>query len=65
MIDSAKEFLTSQIPEQIANAVTLIMFTAINLKGKKQCIYDEEGKVNTKIITDLVKLLGPVKTPPK
>ena len=57
--------MTSQIPEQIANAVTLIMFTAINLKGKKQCIYDEEGNINTRIIIDLVKLLGPIKTPPK
>lgn len=39
------------------------MFTSINLTGKKQCIYDKEGKVDTKIIVKLIKLLGPTKTP--
>jgi hypothetical protein len=39
--------------------VTLIMFTSVNLVGKKQCIYDKEGKVDTNIIVKLVKLLGP------
>lgn len=33
------------------------MFTAINLLGKKQCIYDKEGKVDTKIIVKILKLL--------
>jgi hypothetical protein len=33
------------------------MFTAIHLIGKKQCIYDDKGKVTTKIIVKLVKLL--------
>lgn len=41
------------------------MFTSVNLVGKKQCIYDKEGKVDTNIIVKLVKLLGPTKTPPK
>lgn len=41
------------------------MFTAINLTGKKQCIYNKNGNVDTKIIIKLVKLLGPTKTPPK
>ena len=49
VIDTAQTFLTSLVPEAVANAVTLIMFSAINLQGKKQCIYSE-GKVNTKII---------------
>lgn len=39
------------------------MFTSINLTGKKQCIYNKEGKVDTKIIVKLIKLLGPTKTP--
>ncbi len=33
------------------------MFTAIHLKGKKQCIYDQQGKVTTNIIVKLIKLL--------
>lgn len=49
----------------MANAVTLIMFTSINLIGKKQCIYNKEGQVDTKVIVKLTKLLGPTKTPPK
>lgn len=57
--------MVSKLPGQVASAVTLIMFTSINLKGKKQCIYDLDGNVNTKIIINLVKLLGPTKTPPK
>lgn len=50
------------IPEEIANGVTLIMLTAINLSGKKQFIYNKDGKVDTKIIIKLIKLLGPTKT---
>lgn len=41
------------------------MFTSINLHGKKQCIYDNEGKAKTNIIIELVKLLGPTKTQQK
>lgn len=41
------------------------MFTSINLTGKKQCIYNKTGAVDTKIIIKLVKLLGPTKNPPK
>lgn len=37
--------------------MTLIMFTAINLSGKKQCIYGAEGKVDTTILVKLIKLL--------
>lgn len=33
------------------------MFTSINLLGKKQCIYNSEGKVDTKIIVKIIKLL--------
>lgn len=33
------------------------MFTAIHLTGKKQCIYDKNGIVNTGIIVKLIKLL--------
>ena len=33
------------------------MYTAINLYGKKQCIYDKKGKVTTNIIVKLIKLL--------
>lgn len=33
------------------------MFTAIHLTGKKQCIYDKNGKVTTNIILKLIKLL--------
>lgn len=35
------------------------MFTAINLDGKKQCIYSQEDitKVDTKILVKLIKLL--------
>ena len=33
------------------------MFTAINLLGKKQCIYNAEGKVDTTIIVKIIKLL--------
>lgn len=51
----------SQIPEEVSNAVTLIMFAAINLQGKKQCIY-KDGNVDTKIIIKLIKLLGPIKS---
>lgn len=65
VIESAEKFLNSQIIDEVANAVTLIMFTSVNLIGKKQCIYDKEGKVDTNIIIKLVKLLGPTKTPPK
>ena len=39
VIDTAQQFLSSEIEEEVSNAVTLIMFTAINLQGKKQCIY--------------------------
>jgi hypothetical protein len=41
------------------------MFTSINLIGKKQCIYNKEGQVDSKIIIKLTKLLGPTKTPLK
>ena len=57
--------MTSQSQNEVANAVTLIMFTAINLKGKKQCIYNNEGNVDTKIIVKLIKLLGPIKSAAK
>lgn len=40
----------------MGNAVTLIMFISINLLGKKQCIYNE-GKIDTKILIKLIKLL--------
>lgn len=53
--------MSSEIEEEVSNAVTLIMFTAINLQGKKQCIY-REGNVDTKIIVKLIKLLGPIKS---
>lgn len=33
------------------------MFTSINLLGKKQCIYNSEGKVDTTIIVKIIKLL--------
>lgn len=33
------------------------MFTSINLLGKKQCIYNAEGKVDTTILVKLIKLL--------
>jgi hypothetical protein len=33
------------------------MFTSINLLGKKQCIYNGEGKVDTTILVKLIKLL--------
>lgn len=39
------------------------MFTATNLTGKKQCIYNKDGQVDTKIIIKLTKLLGPTKNP--
>jgi hypothetical protein len=51
------------VKEEVANAVTLVMLTAINLTGKKQFIYNKEGQVDTSIIIKLVKLLGPTKTP--
>jgi hypothetical protein len=41
------------------------MFTSINLIGKKQCIYNKEGQVDSKIIIKLTKLLGLTKTPLK
>ena len=34
------------------------MFTAINLLGKKQCIYNREGKVDTAILVKIIKLLS-------
>lgn len=37
--------------------MSLIMFTSINLLGKKQCIYNAEGKVDTTILVKLIKLL--------
>jgi hypothetical protein len=58
---SAEKFLSSDIQEEVANGVTLIMLTAINLTGKKQFIYNKDGKVDTKIIIKLIKLLGPTK----
>jgi len=33
------------------------MFTAINLLGKKQCIYNGDGKVDITILVKLIKLL--------
>lgn len=33
------------------------MFTAINLEGKKQCVYGLDGKVDTAILVKLIKLL--------
>lgn len=33
------------------------MFTAINLEGKKQCVYGQDGKVDTAILVKLIKLL--------
>ena len=62
VIESAEKYLSSSVKEEVCSAVTLIMFTSINLQGKKQCIYDKQGKVQTGIIVQLVKLLGPTKT---
>ena len=36
------------------------MLTAIHLDGKKQCIYNEKGQLDTDIITKLIKLLGTI-----
>jgi len=33
------------------------MFTSINLLGKKQCIYNADGKVDTVILVKLIKLI--------
>ena len=43
----------------MSNTVSLIMFTSIDLLGKKQCIYspEDKNKVDTKIIVKLIKLL--------
>lgn len=57
VISSTHSFLESTNPQEVGNAVTLIMFTAINLSGKKQCIYGAEGKVDTTILVKLIKLL--------
>lgn len=57
VIASTHSFLESTNPQEVGNAVTLIMFTAINLSGKKQCIYGAEGKVDTTILVKLIKLL--------
>lgn len=62
VIESAEMYLSSPVKEEVASAVTLIMFTSINLLGKKQCIYNKKGEVDTKIIVQLIKLLGPTKT---
>ena len=62
VISSAEKFLGSSVKEEVSNAVTLIMFTSINLQGKKQCIYNKDKKVDTGIIVQLVKLLGPIKS---
>jgi len=50
-------FLESSVPLEVGNTVSLIMFTAIDLLGKKQCIYNDSGKVDTAIIVKLIKLL--------
>jgi hypothetical protein len=34
------------------------MFTSINLLGKKQCIYNGDGKVDTTILIKIIKLLS-------
>ena len=52
-----ERFLESEKPLEVGNTVSLIMFTAINLLGKKQCIYDQDGKVDTTILVKLIKLL--------
>ena len=57
VILSAEKFLTSDHKEEVANAVSLIMFSASHLLGKKECIYDENGKVTTKIVVKIIKLL--------
>jgi hypothetical protein len=62
VIAFTEHFLQSDWPLEVSNTVTLIMFTAINLQGKKQCIYEGDGsrqnaKVDTKIIVKLIKLL--------
>ena len=56
VIEFTENFLESSQPLEVSNTVTLIMFTAIDLKGKKQCIYKED-KVDTKILVKLIKLL--------
>ena len=43
VVAAVQHFLESDEPLEVGNAVSLIMFTAINLLGKKQCIYDEKG----------------------
>jgi len=57
VIEYTSKFLESENIIEVANDVTLIMFTAIHLTGKKQCIYGKNGKVNTSIIVKLIKLL--------
>ena len=57
MIEFTERFLESDNIIEVANEVTLIMFTAIHLIGKKQCIYAKTGKVDTRIIVKLIKLL--------
>lgn len=57
MIESTHHFLESSEPLEVGNTVSLIMFTSINLLGKKQCIYNAEGKVDTTILVKLIKLL--------
>jgi hypothetical protein len=44
--------------QQVKNAVAVIMFTSIHLNGKKQCIYDSNGEINTDIIVKLINLLS-------
>lgn len=57
VIAFTEHFLESSEAQEVSNIVTLIMFTSINLLGKKQCIYNVEGKVDTKILIKIIKLL--------
>ena len=58
IIKTASGFLLSEVPEEVKNAVAVIMFTAIHLNGKKQCIYDNKQSINTDIIVRLITLLS-------
>lgn len=57
MIKETEHFLQSENIIEVANEVTLVMYTAIHLHGKKQCIYNIQGKVNTSLIVKLIRLL--------
>lgn len=57
VIEFTEHFLESEQEQEVSNTVTLVMFTAIDLQGKKQCIYNGEGQVDTKILVKLIKLL--------